>query len=697
MTRPTQQVPARLRQHLTAEEEQQLTGYLEQPGASALTLTSPGRWLHAQRGAGPLSYQPLLRLMPAPHHEQRLALVAQLPGELLITAAMSTPAAAPVAAQRPGRLPRLARPDDSGAATLTCAGVAWVTLVRNLVETLHAHGCAVRLLELWRLPDGAGPGQPAWQVRITLGPPTPDPATWDSLEQDLGRYLQQAVRPRSVLDLVGPVMVGPSSSHTAGANRIGRLARGVLLALDHAGLLPQPTQLSVTLIGSFRDTGPGHRTPAALGGGLLGLAADNPRLLELGDPQRLRRQPLELGALRLPFAGFVRGTAADDACHAPCNNVARITVQTAAGERSVTGYSIGGGNVELRYLDQVRLQPVITGKQDLALDPATLQVHAADGAPSAWPVIPALDPCCAAPPADQPLPFNTFEELLAHLGQSGLALLDVALWSERQLGQQDVTGRMGRRWQQMRQAVQRGLAQDSKSRSGLTGGDAAAVQRLLRQRPGLDTLHSRALVYALAVAEHNADGGIIVACPTAGACGILPGVLLAYQEQQRVADEQLVEALLVAGFVGVLLFDDVATAGADFGCQAEVGAGAAITAAALVQLEGGDAEAVVHAFTLALKNSMGLICDPVAGLVEVPCVRRNGLYSSLAISAAVMALAGVRSAISPDEVVLAVREVGLRLHRDYRETAGGGLATTRDGKRAQRRMAAQVRRVFEEE
>jgi L-serine dehydratase len=170
--------------------------------------------------------------------------------------------------------------------------------------------------------------------------------------------------------------------------------------------------------------------------------------------------------------------------------------------------------------------------------------------------------------------------------------------------------------------------------------------------------------------------------------------LQAYHELAKPGKKKMLEAILVSGFMGMILFNDVSTAGADYGCQAEVGVGAAMAACALAWLEGGNSEQVIHAFTLAIKNSLGLICDPVAGLVEVPCVKRNGVFASVAVSAAMMSLSGVRSFISPDEVVLTMKEVGDKLHRDYKETAGGGLAKTRDGKAVERAFESEVKRFF---
>jgi L-serine dehydratase len=388
----------------------------------------------------------------------------------------------------------------------------------------------------------------------------------------------------------------------------------------------------------------------------------------------------------------------------------------------IVGFSIGGGNVEVRYIND-RLPRPITKIEEVDAVVAQVGHKVAVDAQSVGNI---TQPCkdgsgavqIAVGDEEHCLNFNTFEELLEYCRQvPEKSLLSVVLETERMMtGQPTVhtRRRMEKLWRVMEQAVYTGLAVHTRSPSGLCGGDGAKIAAFLKrgepraerraeyrgepqQKSGslFANLHGKAMAYATAVSEQNARSGVVVACPTAGACGIIPGMLVAHRELGNTSVDAIVDALLVAGFVGMVFFDDVTTAGADYGCQAEVGAASAMGAAALAHLEGGDIETVVHAFVLAIKNCMGLICDPVAGLVEVPCVKRNGLFSSLAVSAAAMALAGVRSFVSPDEVVLAVREVGSRLHRDYRETAGGGLARTRDGKRVLEQLRAERARWFE--
>lgn len=200
----------------------------------------------------------------------------------------------------------------------------------------------------------------------------------------------------------------------------------------------------------------------------------------------------------------------------------------------------------------------------------------------------------------------------------------------------------------------------------------------------------RACQIALSVATYNAAMGRIVAAPTAGSCGILPGLLFGYRELFGASKEELVGALVVAAGVGEIIAKRATLAGAEGGCQAECGAAGAMGAAALVFLRGGSPEASAHGAALLLKSVLGLVCDPVAGLVEVPCIKRNGLLTGLALLAADMALAGIRSVIPPDEVVDAMGAVGRAMPDIFRETARGGLAATPTGRALARALAEEA-------
>ena len=219
----------------------------------------------------------------------------------------------------------------------------------------------------------------------------------------------------------------------------------------------------------------------------------------------------------------------------------------------------------------------------------------------------------------------------------------------------------------------------TRSACDLTGGAGARVEAARVELCG--PVLTQVIATALKVAECNACMGRIVAAPTAGASGVLPAVLLPMQEKYGRSDEEMVQALYVAAGFGQAIATRASIAGAEGGCQAEVGSASAMAAAALVSLMGGAPEQMAHACAAALQNLMGLVCDPVAGLVEVPCVKRNVIGAVNALTAAEMALAGVTCAIPCDEVIDAMRAVGDSLPASLRETGGGGLAATPTGRR----------------
>lgn len=574
------------------------------------------------------------------------------------------------------------------------------TVINNVVETFQKHSMFPAYIELWYVRSRDRKLRSIYIVKAFIQSII-DQEERSSLADDFERYLHRYIKPMSVFDIVGPSMVGPSSSHTAGANKIGQIARNVIVARAQAdGLLPRA--ISVRLFASFRDTGPGHYTPSAIGGGLWGLPPDHPQMLQHGDPAFLSQHGIDFGPFKAQFTGYQRGNTADEAKYANenSNNIAEVEVRTDSITYTITGFSIGGGNVEVRYIDGKRLPSPITGKESLCYHQGRI-VPEADGRSLDNSAL--IAPLAGGPAkqtkARSTMPFNTFEELHLYLHRNKLQLIDVVLDVEHQMQgtpPEEALRRAAEYWRIMKAAVRKGTRSNELSLLKLTGKDAARMNRYVKRNPLFDNIYGRAAAYAVAVNEVNAKCGVIVACPTAGSCGILPGVLQAYSELAHPPRHRLLESMLVAGFMGMILFNDVTTAGADYGCQAEVGVGAAMAAAALAYLEQGSSLDIIHAFTLALKNSLGLICDPVAGLVEVPCVKRNGVFTSVAISAALMARSGVRSFISPDEVVLTMKEVGDKLHRDFKETAGGGLAKTRDGKAVDRAFASEVKRFFGE-
>jgi len=280
--------------------------------------------------------------------------------------------------------------------------------------------------------------------------------------------------------------------------------------------------------------------------------------------------------------------------------------------------------------------------------------------------------------------FKNASELLALCAQQQLPISEIMRRRECQLGEttrDEVTHRMKRALEIMRSSALTPLKTPVKSMGGLIGGEAKKLAQHAAKGRSIcgDVLH-KAAQYAMAVLEVNASMGLIVAAPTAGSAGVLPGMLFALQDCYNISDERLIDALFNAGAVGYLAMRNATVAGAVGGCQAEVGAASGMAAAALVDIKGGTAEQCAEAFAMALTNLEGLVCDPVAGLVEIPCIKRNVIGAMNAVSAADMALAGVVGHIPADEVIDAMAEVGNAMSKDLRETGIGGLAGTPTGR-----------------
>ncbi len=284
----------------------------------------------------------------------------------------------------------------------------------------------------------------------------------------------------------------------------------------------------------------------------------------------------------------------------------------------------------------------------------------------------------------------SIDYLLDETAKNSLSIWQVVLREEQNdsgESQEQLLERAMHTYDVMKNAAMSGIASDMRSVSGLTGGDAAQYYNHLRNHKSLlGPLEAKAVAYALGTSGYNAAMGVVVACPTAGAAGIVPGVLIAAQEELGFSDREAVYGLLTASGIGGVVATRATLSGAAGGCQAECGTACAMAAAALCEVMGGSPRQCADAAALALKNCLGLACDPVAGLVEVPCVKRNGVYAVMAIAAADMALAGIRSFIPLDEVIDAMYQIGSVMPSCIRETAEGGLAATPTGLAAKRRL-----------
>ncbi|HJA93802.1 MAG TPA: L-serine ammonia-lyase, iron-sulfur-dependent, subunit alpha [Candidatus Eisenbergiella merdipullorum] len=284
------------------------------------------------------------------------------------------------------------------------------------------------------------------------------------------------------------------------------------------------------------------------------------------------------------------------------------------------------------------------------------------------------------------------EKLTAYLRQENLRLCDYALKQEVEAGTgswQELREKMAQTLQVMERSVQKARMEPVNSVSGLTGGNAFLYEAYRQEGKSiLGETASLAVAMALSCSELNASMECIVACPTAGSCGIVPAVLLACAKTRGLDREQVIDGLFTASAVGIMIGSRATLAGAEGGCQAECGSASAMAAAAAVEMLGGAPEAAFHAGAMALKNVLGLTCDPVAGLVEIPCIKRNASGAVNALLSADLALAGVKSYIPFDEVVDAMYAIGKAMPSEVRETAKGGLAVSPTGQRMRKAAEA---------
>jgi L-serine dehydratase len=291
--------------------------------------------------------------------------------------------------------------------------------------------------------------------------------------------------------------------------------------------------------------------------------------------------------------------------------------------------------------------------------------------------------------------YKSLAEAIRDAEQQQIPLARLALETEaKDQGRtvEDIRSALHRALVVMRSAVGQGMTGDLYSASGLVGGDAAKL-RTGPAGPLADTPFRDILARALAVQEVNAAMGVIVAAPTAGGAGVLPAVLTGLADARKIGDDEVVSALAVAGLIGAVIAERASLSGAEGGCQAETGAAAAMAAGAATEMLGGSPSQVGHATALAMQGTLGLVCDPLGGLVELPCVFRNATGSAIALTGIELAMAGVEFKIPVDEVIDVMGQIGREMDVRYRETAGGGLAATPTGRRLAKERLVQIKRA----
>ncbi len=448
----------------------------------------------------------------------------------------------------------------------------------------------------------------------------------------------------SVLDLF-TIGIGPSSSHTVGPMRA---ARTFVTGLDEDALLHRVTRVRAEMFGSLGATGRGHGTDRAV---ILGLAGHLPETVDT------TKIPGWVAAVSASETIDLLGKHAAKLAHddvvlhrresLPYHpNGMRFWAFDASGHvlRERVYYSVGGGFV----LDE-------------------------EAAAAERPI--------TAAETSVPLPFHTGAELLDHCHESGLAISAVTLTNETVWRRETQTrSRLMQIWSVMQECVSNGCATGGTLPGGLNvPRRAPALYRQLRdEQPSADPLRVMDWVslFALAVNEENAAGGRVVTAPTNGAAGILPAVLHYYSRFVAGADSDgVTRFLLTAGAIGLLFKENASISGAEVGCQGEVGAACSMAAAGLCEVLGGTPEQVENAAEIGMEHNLGLTCDPVAGLVQIPCIERNAMASMNAVNAARIALRGDgRHIVSLDEVIKTMRETGADMKSEYKETSRGGLA-----------------------
>ena len=504
----------------------------------------------------------------------------------------------------------------------------------------------------------------------------------------------------SLFESLGPIMIGPSSSHTAGIARIGRMGRQFLVG--------SPDSIELHFYGALSQTYKGHFSDSAVVGGLIGLHEDSPELSE----------SLKIATKMGITVSYILEPDSQ-------RNPNTVDMRLVKGNESVkiVGISTGGGEILISEFNDFSIK--LHGNEDALLlitrrtvSEDEIAAHVGDSlqnfstaelrerklsicflkqSPSgnlaekvknaiAAEAVYAISSIYDYKLTNSEPLFSSFAEMLNLCERQKVSIADMAIAYEKcrsGLDYEGILNRIQNIWDVMVKSIEHGIHGHNDLVAGfMPGNDAAKLMKLVDERKNISgSILGAAVARALATMETNGCMGCVAAAPTAGSCGVMPGSLVTLAEAQNANQEKIFEALLAGAMVGVLIAMRAPVSGAIGGCQSEIGVASAMTAAGLVQLVGGSPKQVAHAAALALKNMLGLICDPVAGPVEIPCIKRNAIGVANAFAAADMALAGIESIIPPDEVIDALINVQNLLPVELKGTLKGGLACTSTAQR----------------
>ena len=508
----------------------------------------------------------------------------------------------------------------------------------------------------------------------------------------------------SLFDVTGPIMTGPSSSHTAGAVRIGLLGRQILGN--------EPETVDINFYGSLAETYKGHMTDSGVVAGLMNFPVEDPRI----------RTALEIaGGKGISFRIHT------DKSSKKHPNTIEMRLAHSSTVMEISALTVGGGEVLIREIngfpvelrgkkhgliiwgenDSIkgllsRIKPLLSCEKELCeiksaqmmctlylSEPLKLGLLSTLRESNQKIKFSYLEPLYKHQLQDPDPLFASIREVLAECNHSKIPLQEAALHYESRrsgLSTTTIRDRFSEIWNIMETSISRGIKGQNDMVGGLMGGkDSLKMQKAWEEgRLISGQVLSLGVTRAIAAMETNASMGRVVAAPTAGACGVLPGAFSSVAEKFSYTADTIVDGLLVASLFGVLVAMRAPVSGAVGGCQSEIGVASAMTAAGLTHMAGGNPTQVSQAFALSMKNILGLVCDPVAGPVEVPCIKRNAIGVANAFAACDMALSGIVSIVPPDEVIDALINVQHLLPMELRDTTLGGLGATATGVRLKR-------------
>lgn len=516
----------------------------------------------------------------------------------------------------------------------------------------------------------------------------------------------------SLFDVTGPIMTGPSSSHTAGAVRIGLLARQIMGE--------EPAAIEIHFYGSLAETYKGHMTDSGVVAGLLEFPVDDPQI----------RYALKIAEDRGISVEIKTDTQSEKN-----PNTIEIKLSSLSYSTEISALTVGGGEILVQEINGFPVE--LRAKKDVVLlwgkeeslenilpklrssEIYEKETYSSQGTEKICSVSFSgpLDPTYFSPLEENsqlvnfrslhplydyqlqnPEPsFSSIREVLAECNHSKITLPEAALRYEARrsgLPSDRIREKFSHIWDTMQNSITRGITGNNDMVGGLMGGkDSLKMMKAWEEgRLVSGEVLSLGVAKAIAAMETNASMGRVVAAPTAGSCGVLPGAFSSVSEKYFYHPEQVIDGLLVASLFGVLVAMRAPVSGALGGCQSEIGVASAMSAAGLAQMAGGSPTQVSQAFALALKSLLGLVCDPVAGPVEVPCIKRNAIGVANALSACDMALSGIVSIVPPDEVIDALINVQLLLPMELRDTTLGGLGSTETGVRLKSEWLSKCRK-----